>query len=397
MKGLIWFIGLFALAVGLVMFSSLNQGYVQFVIPPWYRVYITLNLFFVLLLLGFVLCYALLRLIRHAMNLPSAAGQWRKRWRQQRADKALLDALRTLYEGRYAQSLKFAEKAFTNSEHPACATLLAARAAHALADETRYRIWIGRAVEQGEEIRVARLMTEAELAITSHHFDEAFERLETLRLSGQRHIAMLRLSLKAASALHQWEEVLRLARQLRKHKALTNEQALPLLRRAHIERLREHAGEGETLAHLWREIPPAELADRYLVEQIVPLLAATGQGALARRTLERLLDDEWDSGLARIYAYCGTDEKDATVCLSKGENWLRQHPHDAGLLFALGRLCMSTQLWGKAQSYLEASLGLAPASETHLILARLFEHLGRPDDAQPHYRAVAEKITSEIR
>ncbi|PKO57214.1 MAG: heme biosynthesis protein HemY, partial [Betaproteobacteria bacterium HGW-Betaproteobacteria-19] len=299
---------------------------------------------------------------------------------------------RTLFEGRFTQSLKFSSSAFSSGESPAMAALLAARAAHAMHDDTRYRIWLGRVADLGEEARVARLMTEAELAIDHRRFEEAAERLDTLKQAGHRHIAALRLSLRVASSLRRWEEALRLTRQLRKHKALSDEQALPLLRRAHLERFKERAGEAEALAQLWKEIPADELADRRMVERVVPLLADAGQGALARPTLERLLDAEWDEGLARLYAHCGEGGGDAVACLAKGEAWLKQHPRDAGLLFALGRLCIVSQLWGKAQSYLEASLNLAPTVETHLALARLLEQLEHPEEAQRHYRAAAERV-----
>ncbi|MBR0566576.1 heme biosynthesis protein HemY [Azoarcus sp. L1K30] len=393
MRSLIWLIAIFALAAGAAMLAGHNDGYVLVVFPPW-RAQLSLNLLLLLLVLGFLLVYLLVRLIRRTLALPSAVGQWRERRKREKAGQALRDALRTLFEGRFTQSLKFASAAFSSGESQAMAALVAARAAHALHDDTRYRIWIGRAADQGEDARVARLMTEAELAIEQRRFTEAAEKLDTLKQAGHRHIAALRLSLRVASALNRWEEALKLTRQLRKHKALSAEQAAPLLRRAHVERLQECAGDGAALARLWTEIPAEELADRRLIERAVPLLAASGQGALARRTLERLLDAEWDDSIAKLYAYCGEGEGDAHACLAKAEAWLKQHPRDAGLLFALGRLCIASQLWGKAQSYLEASLNLAPAVETHLALARLLEQLERPEDAQRHYRAAAERVSA---
>jgi HemY protein len=50
-------------------------------------------------------------------------------------------------------------------------------------------------------------------------------------------------------------------------------------------------------------------------------------------------------------------------------------------------LCAHQQLWGKAQSYLEASLAVAPGRSAHLELAQLLDQLGRPDEANRHYRA----------
>ena len=387
MRALLWLIGIFALAAGVAMLASINTGYVLLVLPPW-RAQLSLNLLVVISIVAFVAAYVVLRLIGKTVALPGRVGVFRERRRKDKAGRALRESLRALFEGRFAQSLKRAGAAFGTGENRSMAALVAARAAHAMHDDTRYRIWIGRAAEQEEESRVARLMTEAELAVEGRRFDEAAERLESLRLAGHHHIAALRLSLRVASALKQWEEVLRLTRQLRKHKALSDEQAQPLLRRAHIGRISELAGDREGLAAYWNSIPATELTDRLMVVEAVPYLAATGQGALARKTLERLLDGEWDGTLARLYAQCA--DSDAVACLARAEGWLRRQPNDADLLYALGRLCLAAQLWGKAQSYLEASLNIAPTVETHLALARLFERLDRAGEAHAHYRAAAE-------
>ncbi len=387
MRALLWLIGIFAAAAGVAMLASANNGYVLMVVPPW-RVQLSLNLVIVGLLVAFLVAYLILRLIGKTLELPGRVGAYRERRRRDKAGRALRDALRALFEGRFSQALKYAGTAFSAGERTAMAALVAARAAHAMRDDTRYRIWIGRAAEQDADSRVARLMTEAELAVEGRRFDEAAQLLELLRRSGHRHIAVLRLSLRVATALGQWDEVLRLARQLQKHKALSEEQAAPVIRRAHTERLRELGLDGEALAAYWRQIPAGELEDRRLVEKAVPMLAAAGQGPLARKTLERLLDAEWDGALARLYGHCA--DGDAVSCLARAEGWLREHPKDAGLLHALGRLCLAAQLWGKAQSYLEASLNLAPTVETHLALAGLQERLERGDEAQRHYRAAAQ-------
>lgn len=392
MRALLWLIAIFALAVGGAMLASLNTGYVLLVLPPW-RVQLSLNLLLVILVLAFFVGYGVLRLVSNTVSLPGRVGVFRERRRRESAGRSLRDALRALFEGRYSQAMKLADNAYSAGEGRAVAALVAARAAHAMHDDTRYRIWIGRATEQEGDSRVARLMTEAELAVEGRRFQEAAERLEGLRLAGQRHIAALRLGLRVASALAQWDEVLRLARQLRKHKALSGEQAQSVIRRAHLERLRELAGDADAVAGYWREIPSDELADRRFVERAVPYLAAVGRGAEARRTIEKLLDAEWDSALARLYAHCG-GEKDAVECLARGEAWLQRQPKDAGLLYALGRLCLNAQLWGKAQSYLEVSLKLAPSVETHLALAGLLERLGHSDEAQAQYRAAAERSAS---
>ena len=400
MRVLIWFITIFALAVGLAMLVSQDWGYVQFVVPERWRLQVPTKFFVVASLAFFIVAYLLVRLLRKVLALPVTVGQWRERRRRQRADRTLREAVVALYEGRYARALKLAEKSYKASDHPAAAILMAARSAHALCDDVRYREWIGRLDDAGAQ--AARLMTEAELAVASHDYEEAADKLDILQPGGQRHIAAMRLSLRVSMSLGRWDEALHLIRLLCKHKALTEEQARPLLCRVHIERLRMCAGDGrfdddnfdngtgDALTEMWKTIPGEEREDRQLMLEAVPLFARVGRGRVVRRTLERLLDDEWDTGLARLYGFCG----DVGACLSKGEDWLRDHREDPGLLFSLGRLCAESQLWGKAVEYFELSLRWQPELETHLALANLFKRLERSEDEQRHYRAAAEMVAA---
>jgi HemY protein len=69
------------------------------------------------------------------------------------------------------------------------------------------------------------------------------------------------------------------------------------------------------------------------------------------------------------------------------------------LLLVLGRLCAHQQLWGKAQSYFEASLSVEPSYSAHLELAQLHDRLERVDEARGHYReslAIAVEQLSQM-
>ena len=387
MRGLLWLIVLFALAVGVAMLADVNDGYALLVLPP-YRAQVSLN-FLVLALLAILIGgYFLLRLISHTLRLPRQVVAYRDRRRKDKVAGALREATRFQLEGRYAQALKQAKKAWGAGDDSGVSALLAARAAHAMLDDKRYREWISRAVEHDDSLRAARLMTEAEMAVDGRRFDEAAERISEVKSNDNRPIASLRLALKVAHAQERWEEVVRIARQLRKHRALTDGQAEPMVRRAHLAALRERDGDGAAMAEYWRVIPADEQGDRWLIEKAVPLLVANGQGAVVRRVVERALDSQWDSTLARLYGDCGGD--DPLACLSRGEKWLKDHPDDRALMYALGRLCMQTELWGKAQGYLEASVTTAPTVDAHLALAQLAEKLDKPQDAQAHFRRAAQ-------
>lgn len=387
MRALLWLIGLFALAAGLAVAGRYNEGYALLVWPP-YRIQISLNLLILLAVGGFGAVYALSRLVSRTLALPRAVQHFRQRKSRERASQALYDAARLRIEGRFGQALKQAAVAYEANESPGLAALLAARSAHSLRDDERYRFWLEKAAAHDSEARVARLMTEAELAVEGRRFDEAAERIADLQAGGQRHIAALRLALRTAQAKGNWVEAVRLVRQLVKVKALTAEQAEPVKRRANQEGLRQRAGDALALMNYWQGLPRDEQRDARLVAELARDLIAAGDSAAAQKALEAQLALDWDSTLAGVYGRC--EEGEIRPRLAKAEEWLKRQPRDPQLLLTLGRLCVQSQLWGKAESYLDASLAIAPGWEAHVELAHLAERIGRTDDANRHYRAAAE-------
>ena len=388
MRGLLWLIGLFALAAGLAVAGRYNEGYALLVWPP-YRIQISLNLLILLLVGAFAAAYSLSRLVARTMALPRAVQQFRARKSRERASQAIYDAVRLRIEGRFGQALKQATAAYEANESPGLAALLAARAAESLRDDERYRYWLGKAAEHDGETRVARLMTEAKLAVEGRRFDEASERIAELQAGGQRHIAALRLALRTAQATANWGEAVRLVRQLVKVKALSAELAEPVKRRAHQEGLRQRAGDAHALTAYWQALPRDEQRDARLVADLASALIAAGDSVAAQQAIETQLAHAWDSRLAGLYGRCEGGEVRARLACA--EDWLKRQPRDPQLLLSLGRLCVQSQLWGKAESYLEASLAIAPSWEAHVELAHLAERMDRTDAANRHYRAAAEQ------
>ncbi len=387
MRTLCWFIGLFALAVALSVAATYNEGYALFVLPPW-RVQVSINLLVPALVALFVALYALLRFISRTLSLPAAVNAFRVRRSKDSAAQALRMAGRLYMEGRFGQAYRHAEAAFDKSDAPGLCALIAARSAHAMREYERRQQWLERANQYDHDIRAARLMIEAEFAIADRRFEDAVACLDQLRQSGHRHIAALRLALQAEQGRGRWDEVARLARQLRNHHALTPDQAAPLMRRALLEQLREADGDLDALRRVWTAVPKDEKFDVGLLTRALPHLIGGGDDELAPAAIEAALARDWEPELAALYGRCKS--RDLRAQLATAEAWLKEHPDDAGLLLTLGRLCLRGQLWGKAQSYFEASLSQAPSRAAHLELARLAESLNRPDEAARHFRAAAE-------
>ena len=395
MRSLFWLLAVFAAAVALVILGRVDAGYVLFVFPP-YRVELTMLFFAVVALAGFFVLYALLRLLGQAVALPATVRTYRARRRRERAHGALAAALQAYYEGRYRRAEREAALAFEIGPVPGLAALLAARASHQLRDFERRDRWLERADGSGDALQTARLVSRAELALEERDFGAARDALRRLQSAAPRHIATARMLLRAARGAGAWDEVRRLAGQLLKRDAIAPALAEEYKVQANVELLQRSADDAEDFERRWREIAPRDQLHPRVAAAAARHATALGKASVAREILENSLAAEWNSKLIGLYgelpAQVPATERaeEARVRIERAERWLAERSRDPELLAALGRLCAQAELWGKAQSFLEASLSFEESRGAHLELARLAERLDRPAEAQRHYRRAAE-------
>ncbi len=395
MKSLLWLLAVAAAAVALVLLARVDSGYVLFIYPPW-RVEMSMVLFVVGALIAFFLLYALFRLVGRALVLPVTVRAWRARRRRERAQAALAAALQAYYEGRYARAEKEAAIAFENGPTPGVAALLAARAAHQMRDFDRRDRWLERADASGDALQAARLVSRAELALEDRDFNAAREALRNLHGAGPKHVATTRLLLRAERGAGAWDEVLRLASQLSKRDAISPALAEEYKVQATVELLARSADEAGAFERRWRGIAAADRVQPRIAAAGARHAAALGKAALAREILENALAAEWVPQLVALYGETPEGSsaearvQEARARIERAEHWLLERNRDAQLLATLGRLCAQAELWGKARSFLEASLSFEESRAARVELARLAERLGESDEAQRHFRRAAE-------
>lgn len=387
MRGLFWVVALFALAVAVALGASMNDGYVLIVLPPW-RVEVSLNFLLLALLLAFVVFYALLRALSLTFGMPRRVAEYRRRRQREKSGQIFQDAVRFLFEGRFGQALKRAGEAYEAGRAPALAALIAARAAQRLGEPKRQQEWLDKAKQQDARNESATLMLEAEMLNEARRFDEALLVLQRLQQREGRHIAALRLELRARQGSGDWDGALKLLRQLAKRDALPADMVRPLATKAHLANLARCGEDRDALIAYLRQVPADERGVEVVLAAAKGLAAAAADGE-AQRLIEGMLDQDdeevWQSELVAIYGRLGGGDQMSRI--ARAETWLRQRPDHAGLLLALGRMCVRQRLWGKAQSYLEASLSVEETQAGHLELARLGDQLERVDEANRHYRA----------
>ncbi len=384
MRGLVWFLVVAALAVGLALLARMNEGYVLVVAPPW-RIEVSLALALILLVAAFALAYSALRLVMHTLRLPSYVAAFRRRQRSTRAHVALRAAWQAYLEGRYGRAHKMAARAYELDESPGIAALIAARSAHFMRDAVQRDAWLARAEGVVGESRHARLATQAELLLDERRFEEARAILRELQGSGPRHVSTLRMLLRAEQGLQNWDEVLRIVRLLEKRGVLTGESARQLSLTATVENLRKKSLDADSIRHFWRGVEDDEKFEPRVALTAARLFMRLGDCRTAHVILGNAIEHQWNDELVLAYGECL--DADALERIELAERWLERHPRDAHLLLTLGRLCVQRELWGKAQSYFEASLSQDESKTAHIELARLLERIGKQSDAHQHYRA----------
>ncbi|MEK7810439.1 MAG: heme biosynthesis HemY N-terminal domain-containing protein [Pseudomonadota bacterium] len=277
MKSLVWFLLLFAAAVGLTLIAQ-QSGYVVLVYAP-YRVELSLTLFMLGLVLLFVLLYLVTRFIASAIQLPRHVRTFRAERAKIKGRAAMLEALTAFFEGRFAVAEKEAVKAMEYGEHSGLNTIIAARSANELREFERRDVYLAEAQDKTLGTETMRLMAKAEFQLDQKQPQSALSSLRALSETGMRkHIGALNLELKAQQQARNWDAVLDVANQLEKRNAIHATLATQMRQQAWLEKLRGSAHDAEQMHSVWKSLPGefkhrskiAAEAARIFMEMVAP-------------------------------------------------------------------------------------------------------------------------------
>lgn len=391
MRTLFWVTVLFASAVGLALLAHFDPGNVVLLVPP-YRIDVSLNVFVLGIAALFVVLYLLLRMIATTLQFPERVRAYRERVREHNAREGLRGALLAHFEGRFSRAARYASEAQEVEGYAALAALVAARASHRMREFARRDGWL-RVAAKDTSVRTARLMTQAELLLEERRADEAQDIIRELHASGARHVASMRLALNAAQQLEQWDEVLRLVRQLGKRDAIHPALAAKTKALAYGALMERRHGDASGMRTFWNTVPSADRTLADVAEPAARAFASFGEHAGAVAILDHAIEQNWNERLITAYAEIGSGS-DRLRQIQHAEDWLDLHPQDAALLTTLGKLCAAEELWGKALDYLERSLRIEATPATLLALAELHERNGDQTRANALYRQCARRVRS---
>jgi HemY protein len=391
MRWLIWIIVLAAVAVGVVLAARFNEGYLLLV-SSHYRIEMSLNLAVAIAVAVVVGGYFVVRAVAVTLGMPARVREFQRRRADKKAKTAFGNALRSYFEGRFGKAERFAASALALTESPGLVALLAAWSAHGKRDFALRDEYLNKVAESGESETVARLMAQVEMYLDERRYHDA---LNVIRQLPEKHSEALKLELRAQELAHDWEAVLKLLPQLDKRKVFDPSLVEQIRRHAYIENVKSKAIDLDTLRAYWSRVPTEHKRDARIAATAAQCFLSFSSCDDVHKVVEDALAHQWDSDLVGYYAEClGSNVKRQ---LERAELWLAEHPQDPILLLVLGKLCAREELWGKGQSYLEASLSIESKHSTHLELARLFERTGRSEEATAQYRKALEQTLPQLK
>jgi HemY protein len=333
-----------------------------------------------------------LLLWRAPRRLGEAVGDLRVR----RAGTKLTRGLIHLAEGNWSKGERLLTQGLKGTDAPLINYLMAARAAQLQGSSDRRDDWLRLAYEELPEAETAILLTQAQLQLEHRESERALATLNRIEESHPGHPLALELLIRTHGTLMDWDQVVAL---------------LPGVKDSRVEpsgiaeiattALRHYTSRADlrpdALENLWTKLPGALRKRPALIGVHAEALSRLGRGDAAEKALRQALKTEWCDEL--VLAYGKVRSSEPLQQLKRAEKWLKMHAEDAALLLTAARLCMVVELWGKARSYLESSLALAPRAPAYALYGQLLKELGEEDGAATAFRsglALATGGTSEL-
>ncbi|WP_107878795.1 heme biosynthesis HemY N-terminal domain-containing protein [Neisseria animaloris] len=397
MRGLIWIIVLFAVAVGLAIAAGSYSGNVYVVVEQT-MLRINLHAFILGLIAFVVVLYLLVRLIAGILNVPGRMQRFGVARKGRQAATALNNAGLAFFEGKFQKAEQEAAKVLANKEAGDNRTLALMLGAHAAdqMDDTALR---DRYLQDIESLpakqQLSRYLLLAESALTRRDYPAAENHLAAAAQINPSLTRLVRLQLRYAFDKGNALEVLDKADKLVKAGAISDYEAEQYQNWAY-HRLLALASDHNGLKVCLKRIPE-HLKTGELCIAIAEKYERLGLYGHAVKWVEKYYPHTQQAELLETFVQSVRflNDKEQRKAIDLADGWLQAHPNNAKLLMYLGELAYGKQLWGKAQTYLEASLAIDPSMSARLALAKVFDETEQPEKAEQQRKLALESVSAD--
>ena len=397
MRGLIWIIVLFAVAVAIAMGASLYNGNVYVVVEQT-MLRINLHAFILGLLALVIVLYLLVRLIAGILHVPGRMQRFGVARQGRQAAAALNNAGLAFFEGKFQKAEQEAAKVLANKEAGDNRTLALMLGAHAAdqMDDTALRDRYLKDIETlPVKEQLSRYLLLAESALGRRDYPAAENNLNAAAQINPSLTRLVRLQLRYAFDHGNALEVLDKTAKLQKAGAINDYEAGQYQSWAY-RRLLALVRDGGGLKACLKRIPDEQKAGE-LCAVIAEKYVHLGLYSQAVKWVAHYYPHTRQAELLEpfVQSVRYLDDKAQRKAIDLADGWLQAQPNDAQLLMFLGELAYSKQLWGKAQGYLEASLAISPSVQARLALAKVFDETEQSAKAESQRLLALEGATHD--
>jgi HemY protein len=257
MKWLITLLLILTTAVAFTLLTLTDPGFVVLGRGAW-TVETTLSVFMIVLVVGGILFYNLLRLLNALWHLPAYLWRGRSAQQQQKAQVFLLQGVFASLEGNWRTAEQTFLKVVSPNDLSALHYLGAAYAASQLQEPPRALDYLNEVRVNRPAEELALTLFKAKLQLQQQNLPAALQNTLQARTLAPKHDEVLLRLLSLYLQLADWPALLELLPDLRKRKVLSPEQIQRLENRASIAlihyTLRANPVQAATL---WSQIPKA--------------------------------------------------------------------------------------------------------------------------------------------
>lgn len=383
MKQLIWIIVLFAIAIGLAMAAKTYSGNV-FIVVENYLLRVNLHLFVIGLIAAVVVLYLLTQLLFGLLATPERMSRFGSKRQSRKAAEALNAAGLAFFEGKYQEAEQAAAKVLANKEagnNRILALMIGAHAADQSGNAELRQQYLADIARLPEKQQLSRYLLQAESALNQQNHAEVDTNLKAAAQINPRLTRLVQLQLRQAAAQGNALEILDKTDKLRRAGAMNESEAQGYTQHAYRSLL-NMASDNDSMKLALKRIPD-HIKDGALSVEIAEKYESLGLYAQAVNWVDNHYPRSRNAQLlpAFVESVRYLDEHAQRKAIDTADSWLKDSPEDAKLLLHLGELAFGQQLWGKAQSYLEASLAVAPSNAARLALAKVLDQTGNKQGA----------------
>jgi len=341
--------------------------------------------FFVLALVT-VISLILFYVLYKTVFLSKMFLTWKRERKIKYAEFQIKAGAMALAEGEWQKAEQQFRTALNNQDEQLMAYLGAARAANHQGRNVERNEYLEKAKKHVKGSELAAGITLAELQLESGQLNECLETLKNVRSKSPSHSYALSLLQQAYVRLKDWDALMNLLPQLKKHKVMGQDELAGLEKKVYIKQFQQLSrnkrltvnnenrdGFVNDLKRIWEARPNNLKNDAELLKAFVAGILLLGADEQAEAILNLHLAECWSSELVILY---GKLAGDSEAQLAKAKGWLINHADDESLQLSLGRISLRAGDQDAAKQYFEASLKLHKNLETFQELGKLMASQG---------------------